>query len=90
MKLTRRNRNRVTPATPAGAQTVTSEQLPATSTKAMVAAVVTMLGLVGITVTTGTAQVIVMVAQLVLVVYGVWRARNHVKPGKGTGVGGFL
>ena len=71
---------------------VTWPQVPATKpTKAYVAAVVTILGLVGIQVTTGTAQVIVMVLQLVLVVYGVWRAYNRPKlPDRGRRVGGQL
>jgi hypothetical protein len=55
------------------------ETLPRKPTKAVVAALVTILGLVGIHVTTGTAQLLVMVAQLVVVVYGVWRARNRPK-----------
>jgi hypothetical protein len=62
-------------------------------TKALVAAVVTLAGMVGITLTTGKAQAIVMVVQLVLVVYGVWRARNAPKPPTGpgnVGIGGFL
>lgn len=53
------------------------ESLPRKPTKAVVAALVTVLGLVGIHVTTGTAQLLVMVAQVVIVFYGVWRARNH-------------
>lgn len=63
--------------------------LPTKPTKAMVAAVVTLAGLVGIHLTTGTAQVVIMVGQLVLVVYGVWRARNMPKP-PDDGVDGFL
>jgi hypothetical protein len=60
-------------------------------TKAIVAAVVTLAGLVGIHLTDGTAQVIVMVAQLVLVSYGVWRTVNAPKtPPAGPGVGEFL
>lgn len=57
-------------------------------TKALVALVVTLAGLVGIHLTNGTAQLVVMVAQLVIVSYGVWRARNA--PKGGPGVGEFL
>lgn len=62
-------------------------------TKAYVAAVVTILGLVGIHVTAGTAQALVMVGQLVLVVYGVWRTHNAPKATprrRANGVDGFL
>lgn len=78
MKLSRGNRiTRRRPRPPAGVS-VRSEQ-PTKPTKAIVAAVVTVLGLVGIHITSGTAEAIVMVGQLVLVVYGVWRARNAPK-----------
>lgn len=49
------------------------------STKALVAAVVTLAGLVGIQLTDGTAQLVVMILQLLAVVFGVWRARNNPK-----------
>lgn len=45
-------------------------------TKALVALLVTVAGLVGIHLTHGTAELVVGAVQLVLVVYGVWRARN--------------
>lgn len=78
------NRRRIQPP-------VVTGQLPTKPTKAYVAAVVTLLGLVGIHVTTGTAQAVVMVAQLLIVVYGVWRAANRPKlPDRGRGVQGFL
>lgn len=56
--------------------------LPTKPNKAWVAALVTLAGLVGIHLTSGTAQAVVMAAQLALVVYGVWRARNTVKPAR--------
>lgn len=59
-------------------------------TKALVAAVVTLAGLVGIQLTDGTAQLVVMVAQLLLVVYGVWRARNAPKVGPGDAVDRYV
>lgn len=91
MRLSRRNRNRPSPAAPATPIPVRIEQLPTKARKAYVAAVVTLLGLVGIQVTTGTAQALVMLGQLLLVVYGVWRTRNPAKlPNKGQGVAGFL
>lgn len=65
--------------------------VPTKPTKALVAAVVTFAGLVGIHLTTGTAQLVVMVGQLALVVFGVWRARNRPKdPPAGPGVQEFL
>lgn len=65
-------------------------QLPATkSTKALVAAVITLAGLVGIQLTDGTAQLVVAILQLVAVVYGVWRTYNGPKD-SGPGVGDFL
>lgn len=66
--------------------------VPTKATKAMVAALVTIAGLVGIHLTTGTAQLVVAVLQLLLVVYGVWRTRNAPKapPAAGPGVGDFL
>lgn len=61
-------------------------------TKALVALVVTLAGLAGIQLTDGAAQLVVMGLQLLLVVYGVWRARNAPKdpPATGPGVGEFL
>lgn len=67
--------------------------VPTTSTKALVAALVTLAGLAGIQLTDGTAQLVVMALQLVCVVFGVWRARNRPKlpaPPAGPGVGEFL
>ena len=65
---------------------------PTKPSKAMVAAVVTALGLLGVRVTDGTAQVLVMVLQLALVVFGVWRTWNHPKspPGPDQGIGRYL
>lgn len=76
MKLSRSHKNRRELAPPAPPKLSPGDMVPRKPTKAIVAAVVTVLGLVGIHVTTGTAQAIVMVGQVVLVVYGVWRARN--------------
>lgn len=56
-------------------------------TKAIVAAVLTLLGLIGVTVTDGTTQLVTAAVQLALVTYGVWRARN--KPTR-RGVSEFL
>lgn len=66
--------------------------VPTKPTKAVVAAVITVAGLVGIHLTSGTAQLVVMVLQLAVVVFGVWRTRNAPKdpPPAGPGVGGFL
>ena len=65
--------------------------VPTKPTKALVAGLVTLAGLVGIHLTTGTAQAIVMLGQLVLVVYGVWRTYNAPKPpASGPGVQEFL
>jgi hypothetical protein len=67
-------------------------QVPATkSTKALVAAVLTLAGLLGIHLTDGTAQLVVAIVQLVAVTYGVWRAYNAPKvSSSGQGVGEFL
>jgi hypothetical protein len=92
------------PAGPAGTVSVPSDQgvvrvpaqalpyLPTKPSKALVAAVVTLAGLVGIHLTTGTAQLVVMAVQLLAVVFGVWRARNTYKAtgGPGPGVGDYL
>ena len=65
--------------------------VPTKPTKAVVAALITVAGLVGIHLTTGTAQAIVMVAQLVVVVYGVWRTYNAPKQSpSGPGVQEFM
>lgn len=76
MRLSRRNRNRPAGGPPAAGHSVRTEQK---ATKARVAAVVTLAGLVGIHLTHGTAELVVGLVQLVVVVYGVWRARNAVK-----------
>lgn len=69
----------------------TIPQFPTKPTKAYVAALITLAGLVGIHVTNGTAQALVMAGQLLLVIYGVWRTRNRPKvPNRGRGVQGFL
>lgn len=49
------------------------------STKAIVAAIVTMLGSMGVVVSDGTIQLIAAGVQLVLVTFGVWRAHNAPK-----------
>jgi hypothetical protein len=78
----RETRHRAGPAAP---------DVPLKPTKALVAALITVAGLVGLQLTEGTAQLIVMAAQLVLVTYGVWRARNEPKePPTGPGVGEYL
>lgn len=65
--------------------------VPTKPTKAYVAAVVVLAGLVGIHLTNGTAQALVMLGQLLFTVYGVWRATNRPKlPDRGRGVQGFL
>lgn len=77
MRLSRRNRNTHRGRDAGDVVSVRNEQtVPTKPTKAYVAAIVTIAGLVGIHITSGTAQAIVMVGQLLLVVYGVWRARN--------------
>jgi len=73
---------------PAAAQTVPTAQTK--STKAMVAALITLAGLVGLHLTDGTAQLVVAVLQLAAVFYGVWRTRNAPKRTTGPGVGDFL
>lgn len=91
MKRSPRHRNRQLPADAGGQLPVRIEQLPTKPTKAYVAAVVVLLGLIGIHVTSGTAQALVMLGQLLLTVYGVWRATNRPKlPSRGTGVQDFL
>lgn len=65
--------------------------IPTKPTKAYVAAVVVLAGLVGIHLTSGTAQALVMLGQLAFTVYGVWRATNRPKlPDRGRGVSGYL
>jgi hypothetical protein len=59
-------------------------------TKAIVAAVLTLLGLVGVTVTDGTTQLVTAAVQLLLVTYGVWRAHNAPRRPRHRGVGDFL
>lgn len=86
-------KHRKSPRAPRPAQppSVHVETLPTKPTKAYVSAVITLLGLVGIHVTSGTAQAVVLVAWVLLSWYGVWRARNHPKlPDRGRGVAGFL
>lgn len=60
-------------------QTVRTEP-PRKATKAVVAAVITLAGLVGIHLTHGTAELLVGLVQLAVLVYGVWRTPNAVKP----------
>lgn len=65
--------------------------VPTKPTKTVVATVITMAGLLGIQLTTGTAQLVVMVLQVLLVAYGVWRAHNRPKsPVAGHRIGGFM
>lgn len=93
MKLSRTHKNGRRRRQTAAGVSVPGEQIvwPTKPTKAYVAAVITLLGLVGIHLTTGTAQALVMVGQLLLVAYGVWRVHNHPKPPRsGPGVEGFL
>lgn len=63
---------------------------PATPTrpdKAWTSALVTLAGLLGIHLTNGTAQAIVLVVWVALSWYGVWRVRNRPKqPRPGPGV----
>lgn len=54
-------------------------EVPTKPTKAYVSMVVTFAGFVGLHLTNGQAQDIVMAAQLVAVGYGVWRVRNKPK-----------
>jgi len=72
-----RNKKRVRRPRPAAAQTIHYAQTK--PSKAVTAAVITVAGLFGITLTDGTAQLIVMGLQLVAVVYGVWRTYNAPK-----------
>lgn len=66
-------------------------QLPTKPAKAYVAMLVTLAGLLGIHLTSGTAQALVMAGQLLLVGYGVWRTTNRPRlPQRGRGVSGFL
>lgn len=55
------------------------EQPDVKASKAVVAAVVTVLGLLGVTLSDGATQLVVAVLQLVLVTYGVWRTVNAPK-----------
>jgi hypothetical protein len=103
MKLSRTNRNTHRRRAPAAAVSVPSEQgmvrvpasvftdLPTKPSKALVAAVLTIAGLLGLHLTSGTAQAVVVVLQVVLVTYGVWRTRNVPKATpERPGVGDFL
>lgn len=103
MKLSRTHRNTRRRPAAGGLVSVPSEQgvvrvpasvlteLPTKPSKALVAAVLTLAGLVGIHLTSGTAQAVVVVLQVVLVTYGVWRTRNVPKATRERrGVGDFL
>lgn len=79
--MTRHRRRRAAPELP---------DVPRKPTKALVAALITLAGLVGIRLTSGTAELILMVAQLVLVAYGVWRARNNPKGPPTGGIGRWV
>ena len=90
-----RNKNRPRRQLPAGPNVVHSAQAPCPwptrPSKALVAGLVTLAGLVGIRLTHGTAELVVMLAQLLVVAYGVWRTHNGPKPPlEGPGVGEFL
>lgn len=52
---------------------------PTRPTKAYVSMVITLAGFIGLRLTDGDAQAIVMAAQLVAVGYGVWRTTNKPK-----------
>lgn len=88
-RLSRAHKNEQLPAN-AGGPGIVRQGQKTKPTKALVALVVTVAGLVGIHLTHGAAELIVGAVQLVLVVYGVWRARNAPVEQPGPGVGGFL
>lgn len=93
MKLSRKHKKLPRGAAAGGPGIVPHDQfyVPTKPTKAVVAAVITVAGLLGIQLTDGTAQLVVMILQLVLVVYGVWRAHNVPKaPVAGRQIGGYL
>jgi hypothetical protein len=50
-----------------------------TSSKALTAALLNLLGLLGVTLSDGTQQVVAAVVTLAVVTFGVWRVRNHPK-----------
>lgn len=61
--------------------------IPTRPRKAYVAAVTVLLGLLGIHITSGTAQALVMAGQFLAVVYGVWRTYNPpTLPDRGRGL----
>lgn len=62
---------------------------PTKPTKAHIAALVTVLGLVGFHVTSGTVQAVLTVAWLAVSWYSVWRTPNRPRASKG-GMGRFL
>lgn len=55
------------------------EQPPVKASKALAAAVVTVLGLVGVTLSDGATQLVAAVVQLLLVTFAVWRTVNRPK-----------
>lgn len=63
---------------------------PTKPTKAIVAAVLSLLGAVGLTVSDGTTQIITGAVQVLIITYGVWRAVNRPRDGRAGGIGGFL
>ena len=59
-------------------------------TKAVVAAVLTLIGLLGVTLTDGQTQLVAAVVQLAVVTYAVWRTTNAPKPRRaGRGIGRY-
>jgi hypothetical protein len=50
-----------------------------TSSKAIAAAVTSLLGLLGVTLSDGGQQLVVAVVTLAVVTFSVWRVRNHPK-----------
>lgn len=87
-----RNKNRPRGAAAGQPRIVQHDQylVPTRPTKAIVAAVITLAGVVGIHLTHGTAELVVGLVQLVLVSYGVWRARNKPQAQPGPGVQGYM
>jgi hypothetical protein len=56
--------------------------IPTKPTKALVAALLTLLGLMGVTLTDGQTQLLMAAVQLLVVSYGVWRTVNAPKGDK--------
>lgn len=75
MRLSRRNRNQAARAAAGTPLSIRYEQ-PRKPTKALVAGLISLAGVFGVTMTHGTAELVLVLAQLVLVTFGVWRTRN--------------